>query len=192
MSDYSLIVIGAALANNLLLVQFLGLCPALGTSRALSTAAMLALATSCVLTVSTALNHLVYAYLLRPFDLVYLRTLAFVLVIAALAPVTERALRRTRALWPELPGGLTPLIIVNSALLGVALLNAQAARGFIESVLYGFGGALGLSLVTMLFAALRERIATADVPAPFTGNPVSLITLGLMSLAFMGFAGLAG
>ncbi len=191
LSDYAFILISAGLVNNLVLAQFLGLCPVTSVSRGPKTAMILALATVVVLLISTAANHLVGQFLLRPLDLEYLRTLAFVLVIAGIAPFIQWLARRISPMLHNTLSDFLPLIAVNSATLGVPLLNVQASRGLVESILYGFGGALGISLVLVLFTAMRERIAVADVPETFRGNAISLITIGLMSLAFMGFASLA-
>lgn len=191
MSDYAFILLGAVLVNNLVLAQFLGFCPVTGISRGLRVAMIVGLAAGFLLTLSGAVNHCVYEYLLRPLGLDHLRIPAFVLVIAALALLTHWTTSKVTALLDNVPAGLPLLIALNSAMLGVPLLNVQASRGFVESTLYALGGALGIYLVLILFAALRDRIAAAEVPQTFKGHAIDLITLGLMSLAFMGFAGLA-
>jgi electron transport complex protein RnfA len=190
MSDYALLLISALLVNNLMLAQFLGLCPVIGISRGLRTAMVVALVTVFVLTLSAAVNHVVYEYLLRPLHLEYLRTMAFMVAIVAIAAIAQWVASRTRPALHTNLGDFLPLIAMNSATLGVPLLNMQASHGFIQSILYGFGGAIGISLVLVLFAAMRERIAVAEVPETFKGNAIGLITIGLMSLAFMGFLGL--
>lgn len=190
LADYALLLIGAILVNNFVLVQFLGLCPFMGVSRKLETAMGMALATTFVLTLASAGAYVSYHYLLRPLGLEYLKTMAFILVIAALVQFTEMALRKSSPLLHRVLGVYLPLITSNCAVLGVALLNVDKSHRFIEALLYGFGAALGFSLVLILFTALRERIAAADVPAPFRGAAIGMVTAGLMSLAFMGFAGL--
>ena len=190
MQDYLLILIGTILVNNFVLVKFLGLCPFMGVSRKLETAFGMGLATTFVLTLSSAFSYLVNHYMLEPLGLGYLRTIAFILMIAVVVQFTEMVMHKTSPVLYQVLGIFLPLITTNCAVLGVALLNVQEEHGFIESVLYGFGAAVGFSLVLLLFAAVRERVAVADVPKPFQGNAIALITAGLMSMAFMGFAGL--
>ena len=190
MKEYALILISTILVNNFVLVKFLGLCPFMGVSRKLETATGMALATTFVLTLSSICSYLVNEYLLAPLGLEYLRTIAFILVIAVVVQFTEMVVHKTSPLLYQVLGIFLPLITTNCAVLGVALLNTQTENGFIESALYGFGAAVGFSLVLILFAAMRERIAAADVPEAFQGASIALITAGLMSMAFMGFAGL--
>lgn len=188
--EYALILVSTVLVNNFVLVKFLGLCPFMGVSRKLETATGMALATTFVLTLSSISSYLVNEYLLTPFGLEYLRTISFILVIAVVVQFTEMLVHKTSPLLYQVLGIFLPLITTNCAVLGVALLNVQTEHGFIESALYGFGAALGFSLVLILFAAMRERLAVADVPEIFRGPSIALITAGLMSMAFMGFAGL--
>lgn len=190
MKEYALILIGTILVNNFVLVKFLGLCPFMGVSRKLETAMGMGLATTFVLTLSAVCAYLTNEYLLAPWGLEYLRTIAFILVIAVVVQFTEMVVHKTSPLLYQVLGIYLPLITTNCAVLGVALLNVQEKNGLIESGLYGFGAAIGFSLVMVLFAALRERIAVADVPTPFRGSAIALVTAGLMSLAFMGFSGL--
>lgn len=190
MEAYAVILVSTILVNNFVLVKFLGLCPFMGVSRKLEIAAGMGLATTFVLTLSSICAYLTHTYLLAPLGLEYLRTIAFILVIAAVVQFTEMVVHKTSPLLYRVLGIFLPLITTNCAVLGVALLNTQAQNGFIESGLYGFGAALGFSLVLVLFAALRERIAAADVPVHFRGAAIGLVTAGLMSLAFMGFSGL--
>ena len=190
MGEYALILVSTVLVNNFVLVKFLGLCPFMGVSRKLETAMGMGLATSFVLTLSSVSSYLVNAYLLEPLDVGYLRTIAFILVIAAVVQFTEMVLHKTSPLLYQVLGIFLPLITTNCAVLGVALLNSQEQHSFVASALYGFGAAVGFSLVLVLFAALRERILVADVPAVWQGNAIGLVTAGLMSMAFMGFAGL--
>ena len=190
MKEYALILISTVLVNNFVLVKFLGLCPFMGVSRKLETATGMGLATTFVLTLSSICSYLVNAYLLMPLGIEYLRTIAFILVIAVVVQFTEMVMRKTSPMLYQVLGIFLPLITTNCAVLGVALLNTQEQHGFVESGLYGFGAAAGFSLVLVLFAAVRERVAAADVPEPLQGSAIALITAGLMSMAFMGFAGL--
>lgn len=190
MTEFALILVSTILVNNFVLVKFLGLCPFMGVSRKLETALGMGLATTFVLTLSSITSYLVDTYLLQPFDLGYLRTISFILVIAAIVGFTEMVVHKTSPLLYKVLGIYLPLITTNCAVLGVALLNVQEQNGFFASALYGFGASIGFTLVLVLFAAMRERIAAADVPTPFRGNAIALVTAGLMSLAFMGFVGL--
>lgn len=190
MTDYLLIIVGTVWVNNLVLSQFLGLCPFMGVSRKLETAIGMGLATTFVLTLSSVSSYLVDTWLLAPLDLQYLRTLSFILVIAAIVGFTEMVVRKTSPILHNVLGIYLPLITTNCAVLGVALLNIQQQHGFIESALYGMGGALGFTLVMVMFASLRERLVVADIPSIFKGNAIGLITAGLMALSFMGFSGL--
>ena len=190
MTEYLLILISTILVNNFVLVKFLGLCPFMGVSRKLETATGMGLATTFVLTLSSICSYLANEYLLAPLGLEYLRTITFILVIAVVVQFTEMVVHKTSPLLYQVLGIFLPLITTNCAVLGVALLNVQEQHGFLESAVYGFGAAVGFSMVLVLFAAIRERVAVADVPAPFQGASIALITAGLMSLAFMGFTGL--
>ena len=190
MNEYVLILISTILVNNYVLVKFLGLCPFMGVSRKLETAVGMGLATTFVLTLSSICAYLTDHYILIPLGLEYLRTIAFILVIAVVVQFTEMVVHKSSPVLYQALGIYLPLITTNCAVLAAALLNVQARHGFIASALYGFGAAVGFSLVMVLFAALRERIAAADVPAHFRGPAITMITAGLMSLAFMGFAGL--
>ena len=190
MAEYALIIVSTVLVNNFVLVNFLGLCPFMGVSRKLDTAIGMAMATTFVLTLSSVSSYLVNRFLLVPLDLEYLRTIAFILIIAAVVQFTEIVVRKTSPLLYNVLGIFLPLITTNCAVLGVALLNLQESHSFLQATLYGFGAAAGFSLVLILFSAMRERLALADVPTPFKGNAIAMVTAGLMSLAFMGFAGL--
>ncbi len=190
MTEYLLIIVGTVWVNNIVLSQFLGLCPFMGVSRKLETAMGMGLATTFVLTLSSISSYLVYEYLLAPFGLEYLRTISFILVIAAIVGFTELVIHKTSPLLHNVLGIYLPLITTNCAVLGVALLNTQQSHNFIESALYGFGSAIGFTLVLVLFAAMRERIRASDVPETFRGSAIAMITAGLMALAFMGFSGL--
>ncbi|HAD44038.1 MAG TPA: electron transport complex subunit RsxA [Plesiomonas shigelloides] len=190
MTEYLLLLIGTVLVNNFVLVKFLGLCPFMGVSKKLETAIGMGLATTFVLTIASVCSYLMDRFILIPFGIGYLRTLAFILVIAVVVQFTEMVVRKSSPALYRLLGIFLPLITTNCAVLGVALLNTNLAHNFMQSIVYGFGAAVGFSLVLVLFAALRERIALADIPAPFKGSSIALITAGLMSLAFMGFTGL--
>ena len=190
MVDYLLILVSTVLVNNFVLVQFLGLCPFMGVSSRLETAMGMSLATTFVLTLASLCSYLTYTYLLVPFNLEFLQTISFILVIAFVVQFTEMVVHKTSPLLHKVLGIFLPLITTNCAVLGVALLNIKKANGFTESILYGFGAAIGFSVVLVLFAAMRERIAAADVPAPFKGAAIAMISAGIMSLAFMGFTGL--
>lgn len=189
MSEIALLLIGAVFVNNFVLVKFLGLCPFMGVSRNLDGAYGMALATGFVLTLSSALAWIVHHWILLPLGLEYLRTLGFILVIAAVVQFAEIVMNRQSPRLYRVLGIYLPLITTNCAVLGVTLLNVQARHSLFESVLYGLGASLGFGLVLVLFSAMRERLETADVPAAWRGVPIALVTAGLMSLAFLGFAG---
>jgi Na+-translocating ferredoxin:NAD+ oxidoreductase subunit A len=190
MKDYLIILVSTILVNNFVLVKFLGLCPFMGVSRKLETALGMGFATTFVLTLSSVCSYLANEYLLIPLELQYLRTITFIVVIAFVVQFTELVVHKTSPLLYQVLGIYLPLITTNCAVLGVALLNVQAQNGFLQSALYGFGAAVGFSMVLTLFSTIREKIEVADVPVPFKGNAISLITAGLMSMAFMGFSGL--
>jgi electron transport complex protein RnfA len=190
MSEYLLILVSTVLVNNFVLVKFLGLCPFMGVSRKVESAIGMGIATTFVLTLSSASSYLIHTYLLVPFGVEYLKTLAFILTIAAVVGFTEMAIRKTSPLLHQVLGIYLPLITTNCAVLGVALLNVQEDHGLLGSALYGLGAAIGFSFVLVLFSTIRERVDAADVPGPFKGSAIALITAGLMSVAFMGFGGL--
>jgi len=190
MSDILLLLISTLLVNNFVLAKFLGLCPFMGVSSRVETATGMAAATTFVLTMASLASYLINHFILQPLSLEYLQILSFILAIAVVVQFTEMVVQKSSPVLYRLLGIFLPLITTNCAVLGVALLNVNKNHGFVDSIVYGFGAALGFSLVLILFAAIRERIAVADVPAPFQGAAISLITAGLMSLAFMGFSGL--
>jgi electron transport complex protein RnfA len=190
MTEYLLIFISTVLVNNFVLAKFLGLCPFMSVSTKLETAIGMSLATTFVLTLSSILSYLVNEFILAPLDLEFLRTIAFILVIAVTVQFTEIVVHKTSPVLYQILGIFLPLITTNCAVLGVALLNVQESHNFLQSTIFGFGAAVGFSLVLILFSAIRERLAYADVPEPFQGVPIGLITAGIMSIAFMGFAGL--
>jgi len=191
MQEYLLLLLGTALVNNVVLVKFLGLCPFMGVSNKVDTAVGMGYATTFVLTLSAASAWMLERWVLAPLGLEYLRILTFILVIAAVVQFTEMAVRKLSPVLYQVLGIFLPLITTNCAVLGVALLNVQEGNTFVESLLYGFGSAVGFSLVMVIFAGLRERLALADVPASFAGAPIGFVVAGLLSLAFMGFSGLS-
>jgi electron transport complex protein RnfA len=187
--SYLIILVGTVFVNNIVMAKILGLCPFMGVSKSLETAIGMGAATTFVLTLGSGSSYLINHYLLGP-ELGYLRTLSFIVVIAGIVGFTEMYVRKTSPVLFRVLGIYLPLITTNCAVLGIPLLNVQQNHNFIESLLFGFGGAIGFSMVLILFAGLRERIDGADVPAIFRGTSIAMITAGIMSIAFMGFAGM--
>jgi len=190
MKELLIIAVGAALVNNVVLSQFLGLCPFLGVSKKIKTAAGMGGAVIGVITISSAICNLIYDFILTPLNLVYLNTIVFILVIASLVQFVEMLLKKTSPALYEALGVYLPLITTNCAVLGVALTNVQNTYNFIESVVAGFGTALGFTIAIVIMAGIRERIEYNDVPESFKGMPIVLLTAGLMSIAFFGFSGI--
>lgn len=190
MTEYLFVLIGAVLVNNVVLVRILGLCPFMGVSKKLATAYGMGAATTFVLTMGTGASYIIDHYLLIPFGLEYLRIISFIVTIAALVQLTELVIQKTSPALHQVLGIYLPLITTNCAVLGVPLLNISQNNDFIASILFGAGSSLGFSMALVLFAGIRERVEGADVPLHFRGTAIGLITGGLMSLAFMGFAGL--
>lgn len=190
MTHYLFVVLSAVLVNNVVFVRILGLCPFMGVSRKLDTAVGMGAATTFVLTLGCGTSYLLDQYLLTPLDLGYLRTLSFIVVIAAIVQLTELVIQKTSPVLHQVLGIYLPLITTNCAVLGVPLLNVALGHGLLESLLFGFGNSVGFTLALILFAGIRERLDGADLPTPFRGTAIAMITAGLMSLAFMGFAGL--
>lgn len=190
MTEYFLLLISTVLVNNFVLVKFLGLCPFMGVSSKIETAIGMAMATTFVLTLASISSYLINTYILQPLGIEFLRTIAFILVIAVVVQFTEMVVNKTSPKLYRLLGIFLPLITTNCAVLGVALLNINEDHNFLESVIYGFGAAVGFSVVLILFASMRERLAAADIPLPFKGSAIAMVTAGLMSLAFLGFTGL--
>ena len=184
------IALGAILVNNFIFSQFLGCCPFLGVSKKLDTAMGMGLAVTFVMGLASAVCYAVNEFILVKFDLQYMQTVAFILVIAALVQFIEMFLQKSMPSLYTALGIYLPLITTNCAVLGVVLLNVQNSYGFIESVVYGITGGLGFLLAIVLFASIRERLVFADYPKAFEGFPIALVTAGLMALAFMGFSGL--
>ena len=189
MSDLILIILATVLVNNFVLVKFLGLCPLLGASTNFETTLGMSLATTFVLTLASAFSYLINTWLLIPFELEYLRLLSFILIIAGSVQFTEMFVRYSSPILHQILGIYLPLITTNCAVLGVALLNTSESESFLQALAYGIGAGLGFCLVMILFAGLRERLAVADVPVPFKGAAIALVTAGLMSMAFIGFVG---
>ena len=189
MTEYLLILLSAVFVNNIVMVKILGLCPFMGVSRKLEAAIGMGAATTFVLTLASGSSYLINHYLLGP-ELSYLTTLSFIVVIAGIVQFTEVVVQKTSPVLHQVLGIYLPLITTNCAVLGIPLLNVQAKHNFMESIFFGMGGALGFTLVMVLFAAMRERLEGADVPPIFKGSAIAMITAGLMSLSFMGFSGL--
>ena len=189
-SQLLLIAVSTAIVNNVVLSQFLGLCPFLGVSKKINTAAGMGGAVIGVITISSAVCSLIYDCILTPLKLTYLNTIVFILVIAALVQFVEMFLKKTSPSLYEALGVYLPLITTNCAVLGIALTNVQNGYNFIESVVAGFGTAVGFTIAIVIMAGIRERIEFNDVPESFQGMPIVLLTAGLMSIAFFGFAGI--
>lgn len=189
MGHYGGLLLATVLVNNFVLSQFLGLCPFMGVSRKWDSAVGMGLATAFVLTLASVSAYFLERYLLVPYGIEYLRTIVFIVAIAVFVGLTELFLTKQSPLLHKLLGVYLPLITTNCAVLGVALLNAKQQHNLLESALYGFGAALGFTLVLVMFAALRERLEAADIPQAFRGAPIALITAGILALAFMGFSG---
>jgi electron transport complex protein RnfA len=191
MTELLLIVIGAALVNNFVLVQFLGVCPVLSTGRRVEGAVGLGLATGLALTLASGASYAVDRLVLQPFELQYLRLVSFVVAVGLAVHATELLIRRFSPLLHRVLGIYIPLVAGNCAVLGVALLNSGASRSLVAALFYGAGASLGFGLALVLLASLRERLERADVPAPFRGASIVFVTAGILSLAFLGFAGFA-
>ena len=191
MSNLILINVGAALINNVVLSQFLGIYSFLGVSRDMKASASLGGAVIFVMTIASAVASLLYTYVLAPLGMDFMKTIVFILVIAALVQIVEMFLKKTSPAMYKALGIFLPLITTNCAVLGVALTNVQDGYNFIESVLSGFGTAVGYTLAIVVLASIRSRINEEDIPAPLRGAPIVLIAAALMSIAFMGFSGLS-
>ncbi|MCD7714826.1 MAG: electron transport complex subunit RsxA [Lachnospiraceae bacterium] len=190
-SSLILIIITTALVDNVVLSQFLGICSFLGVSKQIKTSASLGAAVIFVMTIASAVANLLYTFILEPLNLTYLNTIVFILVIATLVQIVEMFLKKVAPPLYQALGIYLPLITTNCAVLGVALTNVQDGYGFVESVVAGFGTAIGYTIAIVLLAGIRERIDESAIPAPFRGAPVVLLSAALMSIAFMGFSGLS-
>ena len=185
------IIVAALLSQNFILVKFYGICPFMGVSKKIDTAAGMGMAVIFVMAIASAACWLVYEYLLVPLGLVYMQTVAFILVIASIVQFVEMALKKfVPALYKAL-GVFLPLITTNCAVLGVVLVNVQEGYNFLLSVLNGVAGGIGFTIAIVLFASVRERVDKSDCPECFKGYPLTLIAAGLLALAFMGFSGLS-
>jgi electron transport complex protein RnfA len=184
------LLVGTVLVNNVVLVKFLGLCPLMGVSNKFSTATGMGVATTFVLTLSCITGWLMEHYILAPYGLEFLRIICFILVVAAVVQFTEMMIKKTSPLLHRTLGIFLPLITTNCAVLGVALINISEGFTFIQSIVYGIGASIGFTVVLIMFAGLRERLALSTVPVTFEGTPVALVTAGVLSLIFMGFGGL--
>mgnify|MGYP003456619116 FL=1 len=191
MSNLILIIVTTALVNNVVLSQFLGICAFLGVSKKIDTSLSMGAAVTVVITIAAAVTNILYNLVLAPFDLDYLKTIVFILVIAALVQMVEMFLKKTSPAIYQALGIFLPLITTNCAVLGVSLTNVQDGFNFIESVIAGVGTGLGFTIAIVLLASLRERINESDIPAPFRGAPIVLLSAALMAIAFMGFSGLS-
>jgi len=190
MVELLLILISAVFVNNFVLARFLGICPFLGVSKKVETALGMGMAVIFVLTVASVVTWLIQYLVLIPFGIEYLQTIAFILVIASLVQLVEMVIQKTSPVLYQSLGIFLPLITTNCAVLGVAVLNIQKSYSFIEAIVFALGAGLGFTLAMVLFAGLRERLELCPVPKSFRGTAIALVTAGLLSLAFMGFAGL--
>jgi electron transport complex protein RnfA len=190
MRELILLIISAVLVNNFVLARFLGICPFLGVSKKTETAVGMGMAVIFVMTLSSLFTWLAYTYLLAPFHIEYLQTIVFILIIAAFVQLVEMFIQKASPALYQALGIYLPLITTNCAVLGVAVINIQTTHNFWESVLFGFGAAVGFALALVLFAGIRERLELSDIPRPLQGTAIALITAGLLALAFMGFTGL--
>ena len=187
-----LIIIVAIFVNNVVLAQFLGICPFLGVSKKVDTASGMGMAVTAVLVVATIVTYLIQVYVLNTFGLEYLQTIAFILVIAALVQMIEMILKKTMPALYQALGVFLPLITTNCCILGVAILVIQKDYDLLEGIIYALSTGIGFLLAMVLFAGLREQLDLVDVPKPFRGVPIALVTAGLLAMAFMGFSGVDG
>ncbi|NDL67954.1 electron transport complex subunit RsxA [Anaerotalea alkaliphila] len=190
MSAYILLFIGAIVVNNVVLSRFLGICPFLGVSKKVETALGMGMAVTFVITLASIISYLVYGLILKPLEITFLYTIAFILVIASLVQLVEMVIQKTSPSLYQALGVYLPLITTNCAVLGVAVINMQKNYNLLQSTINGAGTAIGFTLAIVLLAGLREKIEYNDIPKPFKGYPIVLVTAGLMAIAFLGFAGL--
>ncbi len=191
MKEFALMMVGAALVNNVILARFLGLCSFMGVTTRIDTAAGMGLATTFVITVSSMADWAVQRYLLEAYGLEFLRTVTFILVIASAVQFTEMTIKKVSPSLFQMLGIYLPLITTNCAVLGVALLLVEGKMGFLAATMFAFASSLGYSLVMIIFAGLRERLALAHTPRLFAGPPIAFIVAGMLAMAFMGFSGIA-
>lgn len=190
MQQLALILVASALVNNVVLSQFLGICPFLGVSKKINTAAGMGMAVVFVITLASGITSCIYQFLLKPYNLDYLNTIVFILVIAALVQFVEMVLKKTMKSLYNALGVYLPLITTNCAVLGIALINVQKEYDILTSIVNGFGTAVGFTIAIVILAGVRERMEDNDIPESFKGTPIVLVTAGLMAIAFCGFAGL--
>ena len=190
MKELLLIAVGSSLVNNVVLSQFLGLCPFLGVSKKIETAGGMGVAVIFVITIASAVTNLIYTFILVPTSLEYLDTIVFILVIAALVQFVELVLKKSMPALYEALGVYLPLITTNCAVLGVALTNVQSGYGFAASVVNGIGISVGFTIAIVILAGIRERNEHNNIPESFKGMPITLVTAGLMAIAFFGFSGI--
>ncbi len=188
--EYFLIIVGAVLVNNFVLRRFLGICPFLGVSKKIDTAIGMGMAVIFVMTLASVITWVIYTYVLDTWNLEYLRTIVFILVIATLVQFVEMVIQKSSPVLYQALGIYLPLITTNCAVLGVAILNIQLRYNFLQATIFGFGSSIGFTLALVLYAGIRERLELANIPKSLRGVPIALITAGLLSLAFMGFSGL--
>ncbi len=190
MQQLALILVASALVNNVVLSQFLGICPFLGVSKKINTAAGMGMAVVFVITLASGITSCIYQFLLKPYNLDYLNTIVFILVIAALVQFVEMVLKKTMKSLYNALGVYLPLITTNCAVLGIAIINVQKEYNILTSIVNGFGTAVGFTIAIVILAGVRERMEDNDIPESFKGTPIVLVTAGLMAIAFCGFAGL--
>jgi electron transport complex protein RnfA len=190
MTDYLLLIISAVFINNVILARFLGICPFLGVSKKIDTSVGMGMAVIFVLTVAGVVSWMVFTFVLAPLGIEYLQTISFILVIAALVQLVEMVIQKSSPTLYQALGIYLPLITTNCAVLGVAIINIQEGYTFLQTLFFSLGSSVGFALALSLFAGIRERLALADIPKPFRGTAIALITAGLLSLTFMGFSGL--
>ncbi|MBE3102531.1 MAG: electron transport complex subunit RsxA [Firmicutes bacterium] len=190
MNQIFLIMLSSILVNNFVMSRFLGICPFLGVSKRVSTAVGMGAAVTFVIAMASLFTYLAYYFILVPLEIEYMQTLAFILIIAALVQFVEMVIQKSSPSLYQALGVYLPLITTNCAVLGVAIINIEEKYDLLQTLVNGVGGALGFTLAIVLFAGIRERLELNDIPKPFQGFPIALITAGLMSVAFLGFQGL--
>ncbi|MDL2223539.1 electron transport complex subunit RsxA [Bacteroidales bacterium OttesenSCG-928-M11] len=188
--SYILIFIGAVFVNNIVLSQFLGVCPFLGVSKKVDTAVGMSAAVAFVIVIATLFTFLIHSYILKPFGLEFMQTIAFILVIAALVQMVEIVLKKVSPALYQALGVFLPLITTNCAILGVAILVVQKDFTLLSSLVYAFSTAIGFGLALILFSGIREQLSYTNVPKSMEGTPIALITAGILAMAFMGFSGI--
>lgn len=185
------IIISSIFINNIIFAKFLGCCPFMGVSKKMNASLGMGMAVTFVITIASAVTWLVYTFLLEPFGLAYLQTIAFILIIASLVQFVEMAIQKTSPSLYKALGVFLPLITTNCAVLGVAIINIQTGYNFIETIVNGFSVAIGFSLALVLLAGIREKLEFNDIPKSFQGVPIAFVTAGLLAMAFMGFSGMS-